>query len=92
VTEQLLAWRINTTTAVPARWLGWPVRATLLLLLAAYQRLVSPALPPCCRFVPSCSTYAREALSKHGLCLGLLKTAWRLARCHPLCRGGYDPP
>lgn len=64
----------------------------LLSLIRVYQRAVSPLLRPCCRFVPSCSEYAAEALTKHGLVKGLGKSVWRVARCHPFCRGGYDAP
>jgi hypothetical protein len=64
----------------------------LLLLIALYQRTLSPLLGPCCRFEPSCSAYAAEALKKHGLLRGMAKSIWRVLRCNPLCKGGYDPP
>lgn len=67
--------------------LAWPLRG----LVALYRKLVSPALPPACRFVPSCSTYADEALAHHGLTRGAPLMIWRLCRCQPLCKGGYDP-
>ena len=60
-------------------------------VLRGYQQFVSPLLPPSCRFVPSCSEYAAEAVEKHGVALGLWRTALRLMRCHPFCRGGFDP-
>lgn len=60
-------------------------------LIIAYQRLISPLYAPCCRFIPSCSQYAREALELHGLGRGSLLVLWRLVRCHPLCAGGFDP-
>ena len=56
-----------------------------------YRRFISPWFPPCCRFTPSCSAYAIEALKKHGFWIGSCLTVWRLLRCHPFCRGGYDP-
>ncbi|MCX7963656.1 MAG: membrane protein insertion efficiency factor YidD [Candidatus Sumerlaea chitinivorans] len=56
-----------------------------------YQRLISPVLPPSCRFYPTCSNYALEALQTHGLFRALGLIVWRLARCQPLCKGGYDP-
>ena len=56
-----------------------------------YRRFISPWFPPCCRFTPSCSAYAIEALKKHGFRTGSCLTVWRLLRCHPFCRGGYDP-
>jgi len=60
-------------------------------LLKFYKRFVSPMLPPSCRFIPTCSEYAMEAYSRHGLWRGSVLTFWRLLRCQPLCRGGYDP-
>jgi putative membrane protein insertion efficiency factor len=56
-----------------------------------YQRFVSPLLAPRCRFAPSCSQYAVEALRTHGAIRGLWLSARRLARCHPFHPGGYDP-
>lgn len=67
------------------------IQAALLLLVKSYQRLVSPLLPPSCRFYPSCSAYAVGALEKHGALKGTWLTARRLARCHPLHPGGIDP-
>jgi putative membrane protein insertion efficiency factor len=61
-------------------------------LIVAYQRLVSPWLPPACRFAPTCSEYARQAILSHGLARGAWLAAARLARCHPFNSGGYDPP
>lgn len=63
----------------------------VLALIGAYQRLFSPLLPPRCRFVPSCSTFAVEAIQEHGLGRGGLLALRRLGRCHPFHRGGYDP-
>ncbi len=67
------------------------IRAALLLLVRAYRRLLSPLLPPSCRFYPSCSAYAEGALRKHGAARGAWLTARRLARCHPFHPGGIDP-
>jgi len=67
------------------------MRAILLAVLGAYRRLVSPLLPPACRFYPSCSAYAAEAVRRHGALKGSYLTVKRLARCHPLCEGGVDP-
>lgn len=64
---------------------------TLLIgLLRAYQRGVSPWLPPACRFYPTCSEYAAQAIARHGAARGSWLAARRLARCHPLCDGGVD--
>ncbi len=57
----------------------------------AYQLLVSPLLPPSCRFLPSCSEYAAEAIKRHGALRGVGLTLHRLARCHPWGGSGYDP-
>ena len=68
-----------------------PVAAVLLLLLAFYRRLISPLLGPSCRYVPTCSTYAVEAVQRHGALRGSWLTLKRLLRCHPFAEGGYDP-
>ncbi len=56
-----------------------------------YQRLISPAKPPTCRFRPTCSNYMIEAIRVHGAGKGLLLGIWRILRCHPWSRGGADP-
>ncbi|QVQ50505.1 membrane protein insertion efficiency factor YidD [Spiractinospora alimapuensis] len=71
------------TTPLAARVLIVPVRG--------YQRFISPVLPPTCRFYPSCSAYAVQALRAHGALRGLWLTVRRLARCHPFHKGGLDP-
>jgi hypothetical protein len=63
----------------------------LLVPIWLYRRLVSPLLPPSCRFHPSCSAYAEAALRRHGPARGTWLTARRLARCHPFHPGGVDP-
>ncbi|MGQ0530109.1 MAG: membrane protein insertion efficiency factor YidD [Panacagrimonas sp.] len=63
----------------------------LIFLIRAYQKLISPLLGPRCRFHPSCSRYAVEALQKHGVLRGSWLAACRLGRCHPLNPGGEDP-
>ena len=68
---------------------SWPARA-LLGLLSAYKLVVSPFFAGSCRYVPSCSAYAREAVERHGAIRGTCLAAWRLARCHPFSRGGLD--
>ena len=56
-----------------------------------YQKFNSPLKPPCCRFTPTCSNYAIEAFREWGLFVGLGLTVWRILRCNPFSRGGYDP-
>jgi putative membrane protein insertion efficiency factor len=63
----------------------------LLLVIAGYKRFISPLLPRSCRFYPSCSTYAAEAIERHGPARGMLLAVRRILRCHPLHPGGYDP-
>ena len=60
-------------------------------LISIYQRLVSPLMGPCCRFHPTCSEYAKEALESHGLVMGIWLTIKRLSKCHPLGGSGFDP-
>jgi putative membrane protein insertion efficiency factor len=67
------------------------MRWVLIFLVRGYQVAVSPLLPSTCRFMPSCSAYAVEALERHGALPGSWLTIRRLARCHPFCVGGYDP-
>lgn len=67
------------------------MKRILLALIAGYKRFVSPLLPRSCRFYPSCSTYAAEAVERHGPVRGLLLAARRIGRCHPFHPGGYDP-
>jgi putative membrane protein insertion efficiency factor len=62
-----------------------------LLLIRAYQLLAAPLIPSCCRFHPSCSHYAAEALTRHGFFKGSYLTLRRLGRCHPFNPGGWDP-
>ncbi len=67
-------------------------RLPLLALIRLYQKLVSPALPAgTCRFTPTCSHYSYQAIAKHGALKGLGLSIWRVLRCQPFSRGGYDP-
>ena len=61
------------------------------IVLRCYKRFISPMLPHACRFVPTCSEYAMEAIARHGIIRGGLLAAGRLLRCHPFARSGYDP-
>jgi putative membrane protein insertion efficiency factor len=72
---------------VIGRWIS----ALLLFLVAAYRLLISPLLGPSCRYLPSCSVYATEAIQVHGPWRGSWLAARRVCRCHPLHPGGYDP-
>jgi uncharacterized protein len=74
------------------RFASWPLVKLLVLLIRGYQLLIAPAMGPRCRFEPSCSCYAIQSLEKDGLVRGVLKTTWRLCRCQPYGKGGYDPP
>lgn len=68
------------------------VAKTLVLeVLRGYKWLISPLFPPACRYVPTCSEYAMEAVERYGAIRGSLFAGWRLLRCHPFARGGYDP-
>jgi uncharacterized protein len=62
-----------------------------LLLLRAYKWAISPMFPPACRYVPTCSEYAMEAVERYGALRGTLMALARLLRCHPFAKGGYDP-
>jgi putative membrane protein insertion efficiency factor len=66
-------------------------RLALRMLIRGYQIMVSPLLPPSCRFTPSCSQYALEAVARYGALRGSWLAARRLARCHPFHPGGFDP-
>ena len=60
-------------------------------LIVGYQRFISPLLGPVCRYEPSCSEYTRQAVEKYGVARGMWMGIRRVARCHPLHKGGYDP-
>ncbi len=72
-------------------WARLLPRRGLILLVRGYRLFISPALGPSCRFEPSCSTYAMQALTQHGAAAGSYLSAARLLRCHPWCAGGHDP-
>ena len=81
------ACRSRSSAAGSCSFAAWVLIGTVVF----YRRFISPLFPPCCRFTPSCSAYAMEALKKRGFWIGSCLTVWRLLRCHPFCRGGYDP-
>lgn len=67
------------------------MKSLALAILRLYKRWISPSLPPSCRYVPTCSEYAMEAIERYGALRGGMMAAWRLLRCHPFVNGGYDP-
>ena len=70
------------------------MKALLLWMIHFYRREISPLRPPCCRFIPTCSTYALEAVEVHGALKGGILAVWRVLRCHPFHREKsfiYDP-
>lgn len=68
------------------------ISSALIGLVLAYRALLRPLLPPLCRYEPSCSEYMIQAVRKYGPLSGACRGAWRVCRCNPLCRGGWDPP
>ncbi|HAR66830.1 MAG TPA: membrane protein insertion efficiency factor YidD [Lentisphaeria bacterium] len=66
-------------------------RGVAVASVRAYRVCISPLLPPACRFVPTCSEYAITAFRAHGFFAGLGLTVYRILRCNPFCKGGYDP-
>ncbi len=67
------------------------MQKTLLRVIRFYQRRISPLFPPMCRYYPTCSAYAAQAVHEHGAVRGSLLAMWRFLRCNPLFPGGYDP-
>jgi uncharacterized protein len=67
------------------------MKTLVLFLLRGYKLLLSPLLPPACRYTPTCSEYAMEAVARYGALRGGMKAAARVLRCHPFATGGYDP-
>ena len=63
----------------------------MLVMLRFYKREISPMMPPCCRYTPTCSEYAMQAVEKYGAVKGGWLAAKRILRCHPFHEGGYDP-
>ena len=65
-------------------------RRIAVIPIKIYQKYISPLKPPCCRYYPSCSSYALQAVEKHGIVKGVVLGSWRLLRCNPLAKGGVD--
>lgn len=80
---QIMRWVVNA--------ISWIFVAVLLVPIWIYQKAISPYTPPSCRFTPTCSEYARQALIKHGPVKGLWLAVRRILRCHPWGGSGYDP-
>ncbi len=74
-----------------ARALGWPFRMLLIALITGYRKYISPLSGPRCKYHPTCSAYALRAIQVHGAAKGSLLAAWRLLRCNPFSKGGFDP-
>ncbi|MCD7778805.1 MAG: membrane protein insertion efficiency factor YidD [Clostridiales bacterium] len=68
-----------------------PLACGALWLIGFYKKFISPRTPPSCKYIPTCSTYAMQAIEKYGFFKGGLKAAWRILRCNPFSKGGYDP-
>jgi len=67
------------------------MKTLLIKLIEFYRKGISPYKTPCCRFTPTCSEYAIEAIRIHGSLKGIALAFWRILRCNPLCKGGFDP-
>lgn len=63
----------------------------IIRMIRGYQKYISPQLPPSCKYRPTCSEYAIEAVARHGPFKGSLMAVWRILRCNPFSKGGYDP-
>jgi len=81
----------GSSAACAAARAGFGLRSVAILLVRGYRFALAPVLPKSCRFSPSCSAYAEEALQKHGFFRGVWLAARRILRCHPFHPGGYDP-
>lgn len=71
--------------------IGWPFRRLLTGLITLYRSFISPMLGPRCKYHPTCSAYALQAIETHGAAKGTALGTWRLLRCNPFSKGGYDP-
>lgn len=67
------------------------MRSIFIYLIKLYQKFISPMFPPSCRFYPTCSEYAVRSFTKYGALKGGIKSGWRILRCNPFSKGGYDP-
>jgi hypothetical protein len=76
----------------PCRYLIRIPSRLLIFAVRIYQKTISPLYGSICRFDPSCSNYFIQAVEKHGAIMGAIKGIWRICRCNPFNKGGYDPP
>jgi uncharacterized protein len=83
--------RATDAGASPGSAIGRLVRGAVTAPIIVYQRLISPAIPRRCKYEPTCSRYAVEAIRRYGILRGLVLAGWRLLRCNPWSHGGYDP-
>ncbi|MBQ8164455.1 MAG: membrane protein insertion efficiency factor YidD [Clostridia bacterium] len=67
------------------------MKKLLIKVINVYKKYISPLKKPCCRFYPTCSTYAIQAIEKYGALKGTAMAIYRILRCNPFCKGGYDP-
>jgi len=67
------------------------MRRILIWLIRGYRRFISPRLAPSCKYLPTCSQYAMDAVAKYGALRGSIMAVWRILRCNPFSKGGYDP-
>lgn len=67
------------------------IKKLFIILVKFYKKAISPYLPNACRFTPTCSEYAMQAIEKYGAFKGGALAIWRILRCNPFCKGGYDP-
>jgi uncharacterized protein len=75
----------------PPRLAARLARAVVLAPIVVYRQVISPAIPRRCKYEPTCSRYALEAIRQYGILRGLVLAGWRLLRCNPWSHGGYDP-
>jgi len=73
------------------RGVAMAIRKVFIFPIRIYQRFISPLLPSACRYRPTCSEYTAQAIERYGVVRGILKGAWRIARCNPFGGSGYDP-
>jgi uncharacterized protein len=81
----------SSAASVRADGMGRALRIVVVTPIVLYQRLISPAIPRRCKYEPTCSRYALEAIREYGILRGLVLAGWRLLRCNPWSHGGYDP-